>query len=208
MYTATDYAILNAYGIITESCKQPKNVSEAEWKVEKPIEDFDAWGSAEDVLKRVIEEGKEDELEELCSEVFSGKVPTETELNDWLRFDSDWIYEHLGISDDEETDDGEDGEDLDECDQTADVSEDFDKMPRDEYDQKHEKIDSLKQKHCFNIEYDGGEATKFLKSSYARIVARTKEEAVEKLQDILNGWEIKILNVEDEGEQSDYEDFD
>ena len=60
-----------------------------------------SWSGAIDTLNRIQDENKEDELMEFLEEQFQD-VPTETEVNDFLWFESEYIYESLGISDEEE----------------------------------------------------------------------------------------------------------
>lgn len=60
------------------------------------------WSGAIDTLDRVEEEGKEEELMDLLEEVFEGDIPTLTEVNDYLRFEDDEIFERLEIKEDEE----------------------------------------------------------------------------------------------------------
>ena len=64
---------------------------------------FEAWSGAVDTLDRIREEDKCEELEELLDELYPDGM-SETELNDLLRFDSDWVFETLGISDEDEED--------------------------------------------------------------------------------------------------------
>lgn len=65
------------------------------------------WSGAIDTLDKVEEEGKEEELMDLLEEVFEGDIPTLTEVNDYLRFEDDEIFERLEIKEDEEEDEGE-----------------------------------------------------------------------------------------------------
>lgn len=60
------------------------------------------WSGAIDTLDKVEEEGKEEELMDLLEEVFSGDIPTLTEVNDYLWFEDDEIFERLEIKEDEE----------------------------------------------------------------------------------------------------------
>ena len=62
---------------------------------------FKAWSGARDTLDRIIEEGKCDDLEFILEDIYPDGM-TETELNDFLWFDSEVIFEWLGISDEEE----------------------------------------------------------------------------------------------------------
>ena len=60
-----------------------------------------SWSGAIDTLKAIEEADKEEELMEYLEEIFSD-VPNETEVNDFLWFERDYIYEYLGMSDNEE----------------------------------------------------------------------------------------------------------
>ena len=64
-----------------------------------------SWSGAESTLMRIEEENKEDELMQLLSEAFQESVPTETEINDFLRFDSEFIFEALDIETKEDMED-------------------------------------------------------------------------------------------------------
>lgn len=59
-----------------------------------------SWSGAIDTLKTIEENEKEGELMELLGNVFEN-VPTETEVNDFLWFDDDFIFEELGIKEEE-----------------------------------------------------------------------------------------------------------
>jgi hypothetical protein len=57
------------------------------------------WGGACDTVEYAKEHGVFDELCELVEEVFEfGETPTLTQINDFVWFDADYIYERLGIS--------------------------------------------------------------------------------------------------------------
>ena len=63
------------------------------------------WSGAIDTLKTIEEHGKEDELMAHLEEIFESyfdNVPTMTEVNDYLRFEDEAIFECLGISETEE----------------------------------------------------------------------------------------------------------
>lgn len=70
---------------------------------EMDFSDFEreCWSGAEFTLARIAEEGKEEEFLNWLLEHFEGglfeELPTLTEINDLLRFDSDWVLEQLGI---------------------------------------------------------------------------------------------------------------
>ena len=59
-----------------------------------------SWSGAVDTLKVIIENNLEEELMQHLEEIFY--LPTETELNDYLWFESEYIYESLGIAEEEE----------------------------------------------------------------------------------------------------------
>lgn len=63
------------------------------------------WSGAIDTLKTIEEHDKEDEFMEHLESIMSediGNIPTMTEINDYLWFDSDFIFESLGISETED----------------------------------------------------------------------------------------------------------
>lgn len=61
------------------------------------LESFEAWSGAVDTKNTIIDAGKENEFDSLVEEIFPDGA-SETEVNDFLWFDSDNIYEMLGIS--------------------------------------------------------------------------------------------------------------
>ena len=74
-------------------------------EVKKEINNFwelkdNSWGGALDTLKDIEKADKEEELMQLLEEVFADKeeTPTETDVNDFLWFESDIIYEALGLT--------------------------------------------------------------------------------------------------------------
>ena len=56
-----------------------------------------SWSGALDTLKDIEEADKEDELMYLLEEIFTDTIPTETEVNDFLWFERNYIYESLGL---------------------------------------------------------------------------------------------------------------
>ena len=60
------------------------------------------WSGAVDTIQRVEDEQKQDSLMNLLNEVFFEEQPNMTKVNDYLWFESDDIYECLGISSDED----------------------------------------------------------------------------------------------------------
>ena len=63
---------------------------------ELDLNSFQAWSGAKDTLERIQREGKCAELENVLEELYPDGM-TETELNDLLWFDSESVYEWLGI---------------------------------------------------------------------------------------------------------------
>ena len=73
---------------------------------EESISDFEAWSGAKETQQRIIDENKEDEFDQLIEELYPDGID-ETQLNDILWFEEDWIFEQLGISDEEEQEEEE-----------------------------------------------------------------------------------------------------
>ena len=65
------------------------------------LSEFNAWSGAISTLERIREEGLCDELEAIIEELYPDGID-ETTLNDILWFDSDTVFEWLGISEEEE----------------------------------------------------------------------------------------------------------
>lgn len=68
------------------------------------------WSGAVDTLKTVEKHDKENELMTHLEEIFESyfdNVPTMTEVNDYLRFEDEAIFEALGISEMEEEEEEE-----------------------------------------------------------------------------------------------------
>lgn len=57
-----------------------------------------SWSGALDTLKDIEDAGKEEELMNFLEETFAcGNVPTETDVNDFLWFEREYIYDFLGL---------------------------------------------------------------------------------------------------------------
>ena len=63
---------------------------------ELDLNSFEAWSGAKDTLDRIQREGKCEALENVLEELYPDGM-TETELNDLLWFESETVYERLGI---------------------------------------------------------------------------------------------------------------
>ena len=70
-------------------------------KTEKNLRNFEAWSGAIETKNLILDAGLEEEFEGLIEELYPNGL-SDTELNDILWFDSDWILESLGIKEEEE----------------------------------------------------------------------------------------------------------
>ena len=68
------------------------------------IGDFEAWSGAIDTKDKIIANNKEDEFDALIEELYPDGID-ETQLNDLLWFDEEWVLESLGIYEDDEDED-------------------------------------------------------------------------------------------------------
>lgn len=81
------------------------------------LEDFDAWSGGRDTLDFLVNYGLCDRVESMIEDVFT-ETPTDTDINDFLWFETDRIAELLGYSswEDMENDlEGNDDESQDDC---------------------------------------------------------------------------------------------
>lgn len=74
--------------------------------IRREINDFDSlkdelWSGAIQTMETIEENDKEDEFMDLLDELFPEGEDL-TNLNDFIRFDSDYIFETLGISEENE----------------------------------------------------------------------------------------------------------
>lgn len=65
------------------------------------LRNFDAWSGAVDTKETIINAGKDKDFEYLIEELYPEGL-TDTQLNDLLWFEEDWIFEQLGIEIEEE----------------------------------------------------------------------------------------------------------
>ena len=64
-------------------------------KQEISLYSFKAWQGGKETLDNIIEAGKVEMLEDLLNECF--EELTDTQLNDILWFDTEWLYEQLDM---------------------------------------------------------------------------------------------------------------
>ena len=72
-------------------------------EIRKEINDFYAladmvWSGAVDTIADIQNTNKEDEFMNFLEAVFCDEVPTDTEVNDFIWFERDYIYESLGLT--------------------------------------------------------------------------------------------------------------
>lgn len=60
------------------------------------LESFEVWSGAKETKQTILDNNKESEFETLIEELYPDGIG-ETRLNDILWFESDWLYESLGI---------------------------------------------------------------------------------------------------------------
>ena len=73
------------------------------------LRNFEPWSGAVDTFDKIYNADKIDELEWILEDLYPDGID-ETQLNDLLWFDDEWILETLGIDEDDEGD--EDDEEL------------------------------------------------------------------------------------------------
>ena len=60
------------------------------------LKNFDAWSGAKDTKQLILDNDKEDDFEFMIEDLYPDGL-TDTQLNDILWFETDWICEALGI---------------------------------------------------------------------------------------------------------------
>jgi len=70
-------------------------------KTETTLGDFMAWSGAIDTQARIMNEGMTSEFDSLIEDLYYDGLD-ETTLNDLLWFESEWIYENLGMTTEKE----------------------------------------------------------------------------------------------------------
>lgn len=88
--------------LLTEKDKVDESVvMNEEAKIISDLWSFEPWSGAEETLDKIKDANLMDELDSLLEDMYPDGI-TETELNDLLRFDDEWILETLGIAESEE----------------------------------------------------------------------------------------------------------
>lgn len=68
---------------------------------EQGIENFQAWEGAINTQERIVKLGLADQFDFLIEDLYPDGLSS-TELNDLLWFEPEWIFECLGVTEDEE----------------------------------------------------------------------------------------------------------
>lgn len=68
---------------------------------ETNFENFEPWSGAVSTWERIEEEGLINQLEFLLEDLYPEGI-TDTQLNDILWFEEEWLFDMLGIKDNEE----------------------------------------------------------------------------------------------------------
>lgn len=74
------------------------------------LREFNTWSGATDTKNTIIENNKGDDFDSLIEDLYPDGL-SDTQLNDILWFDADYLYEQLGINQEEEEDTDEETED-------------------------------------------------------------------------------------------------
>lgn len=86
------------------------------------------WSGAVDTIADIQNTNKETEFMNFLEMVFCDKVPTDTEVNDFIWFERDYIYENIGLTENGELPEEEMAETLNESIDRLIVSDDFDEF--------------------------------------------------------------------------------
>ena len=62
------------------------------------------WGQAVKILEEIYDADKQDELMEHLEEVFADETPTLTEINDYISYNWEEIYQAIDMGEDEDDD--------------------------------------------------------------------------------------------------------
>ena len=86
------------------------------------------WSGAVDTIADIQNANKEDEFMNFLEAVFCDEVPTDTEVNDFIWFERDYIYENLGLTENGELIEEEMAKTLNDSIDSLIVSDDFDEF--------------------------------------------------------------------------------
>lgn len=84
------------------------------------------WSGAVDTIADIQNANKENEFMDFLEMVFCDDVPTDTEVNDFIWFERDYIYENIGLTEDGNLPEDEMEETLNESIESLENEEEFD----------------------------------------------------------------------------------
>ena len=68
----------------------------------KDFSEYEPWSGAVSTWEKIVDNDKVEEFEQVLEDIYCGDIPTDTQINDLLWFDWEWVLETLDISDDNE----------------------------------------------------------------------------------------------------------
>lgn len=83
------------------------------------------WSGAIDTIADIQNANKENEFMDFLEMVFCDDVPTDTEVNDFIWFERDYIYENIGLTEDGNLPEDEMEESLNESIESLELENDF-----------------------------------------------------------------------------------
>lgn len=83
------------------------------------------WSGAVDTIADIQNANKENEFMDFLEMVFCDNVPTDTEVNDFIWFERDYIYENIGLTENGELPEDEIAETLNESIESLELENDF-----------------------------------------------------------------------------------
>ena len=83
------------------------------------------WSGAIDTIADIQNANKENEFMDFLEMVFCDDVPTDTEVNDFIWFERDYIYENIGLTEDGNLPEDEMEETLNESIESLELEDDF-----------------------------------------------------------------------------------
>ena len=86
------------------------------------------WSGAVDTLEDIQNANKENEFMNFLEMVFCDDVPTDTNVNDFIWFERDYIYENIGLTEDGELPEDEIEETLNESIESLELEDDFEEF--------------------------------------------------------------------------------
>ena len=89
------------------------------------------WSGAVDTIVDIQNANKEDEFMDFLEMVFCDEVPTDTEVNDFIWFERNYIYENIGLTENGNLPEDEMAETLDESIESLKIEDDFEDFCQD-----------------------------------------------------------------------------